>query len=703
MAVGDLIPYFVGNEVYVAGKKIYMVYHLPGYVRWRVDSIYNDSLSLVHSMAIGDVDTTNFGIELVLVHGGTNYQVSVWSLDFNVIDRFIVDGKAWRISSSWTPSIVNNPADVDVGDVLDVGPADEVVIASGWAGSSPTPSYLFWIDGQGNAYKYALPEPTSTQAECGVFVGNINKYCDRKQEFVLTGGNESGRVVLYQERFLDISVDSIYPDPHVFKAGQNATFFVEVKNHGNINVDSFSLDYVHKNQHKYDGSYTFSGVIYPSKKVTIPINIQYNFLGCDTVNFIADTTGDQNVGNNTRNFVFEVWSDSTLAASLFNSSYFPPAGWSVTREQNVDSVWGWYDTCIVVPYLEIPEGDNSNDTLSTKVLEGAGCAGYPFFYIEEGSSRLITNPFVITGNSRKRIVSGFYMLHSYSAFVEGFNDTIKVEVFDGANFIPKGFFTRELPQAAAPYCSWEKHEVVLGDYAHDVTLRVAFNAISGFGGYSYIDSFWIFATAPGPEFDFNVSSDVGKFRTTDNYWVRIKPKNSSYGIDSAFIYYQHNNGLKEYTKSLYDSVNSDVYYYFTLENPTPSQNHSISFYFEFYDDSPWKYANRYPETGEINYQILPISNELPTSFAFAVLKSNLSPEVFHLKYALPEPSSVDICVYSINGQKVATLVKGNKGAGYYDLKWNGKSDTGSKLPAGVYIVKMLTPKKTFSEKIIISR
>ena len=57
----------------------------------------------------------------------------------------------------------------------------------------------------------------------------------------------------------------------------------------------------------------------------------------------------------------------------------------------------------------------------------------------------------------------------------------------------------------------------------------------------------------------------------------------------------------------------------------------------------------------------------------------------------------------MTGQRVATLVKGVKDAGYYTVRWNGTDDRGSKVGSGVYIVKMVTPKKNFTERIILTK
>ena len=56
--------------------------------------------------------------------------------------------------------------------------------------------------------------------------------------------------------------------------------------------------------------------------------------------------------------------------------------------------------------------------------------------------------------------------------------------------------------------------------------------------------------------------------------------------------------------------------------------------------------------------------------------------ITRIRYGVPEDVDVNISVYNLLGQKVATLVNGNKKAGYYTVTWDG-----SKLSAGIYFIR----------------
>ena len=59
-----------------------------------------------------------------------------------------------------------------------------------------------------------------------------------------------------------------------------------------------------------------------------------------------------------------------------------------------------------------------------------------------------------------------------------------------------------------------------------------------------------------------------------------------------------------------------------------------------------------------------------------------------MPFTLPVPASVQLAVYNAMGQKVATLLDGmDRQAGRHVATWNGRSDAGEAMPAGVYFVR----------------
>jgi len=62
--------------------------------------------------------------------------------------------------------------------------------------------------------------------------------------------------------------------------------------------------------------------------------------------------------------------------------------------------------------------------------------------------------------------------------------------------------------------------------------------------------------------------------------------------------------------------------------------------------------------------------------------------------------NVLLAVYDVTGRRVRTLVDRALPAGSFEAVWNGDTDRGEQVAAGVYFVRLLTPGKTDSQKIV---
>jgi len=208
IAVGDVNPNLPGNEVYVAGTNLFRVYWNGS--EWDVQTIYSGFSDPAWSAMVGDVDAGRVGNELVLTHGRTanplSYQVSVWSWNVNNYE-----GRAWKWASS--TSEWYEKGDLYIGDVSDKEPVSEVIIVGGSTSATPI---LFWLDADGTGYYYPLPEPRYNTTEYGVCAGNINKYTNYREEFVITGG---GHVLYYHERYIDLALTSLDYEGYILKKG----------------------------------------------------------------------------------------------------------------------------------------------------------------------------------------------------------------------------------------------------------------------------------------------------------------------------------------------------------------------------------------------------------------------------------------------------------------------------------------------------
>ncbi len=72
-----------------------------------------------------------------------------------------------------------------------------------------------------------------------------------------------------------------------------------------------------------------------------------------------------------------------------------------------------------------------------------------------------------------------------------------------------------------------------------------------------------------------------------------------------------------------------------------------------------------------------------------------------ISYSLHETTSVNITIYNIMGQKVRVLVNEVKEAGTHSIQWNGKDNSGSYAPSGVYFYRMKTSTDSFINKMML--
>ena len=64
---------------------------------------------------------------------------------------------------------------------------------------------------------------------------------------------------------------------------------------------------------------------------------------------------------------------------------------------------------------------------------------------------------------------------------------------------------------------------------------------------------------------------------------------------------------------------------------------------------------------------------------------------------------IDLAVYILTGQKVATLAHGLREAGSYTLRWDGLNDDGRELASGVYLYRLGAWERIESRKLMLLR
>jgi FG-GAP repeat/FlgD Ig-like domain/FG-GAP-like repeat len=77
--------------------------------------------------------------------------------------------------------------------------------------------------------------------------------------------------------------------------------------------------------------------------------------------------------------------------------------------------------------------------------------------------------------------------------------------------------------------------------------------------------------------------------------------------------------------------------------------------------------------------------------------------VTELAYTLPEPRGVRLAVYDASGREVVVLADEFQDAGAHTTTWDGRTDAGRNLPAGVYFARLESGGRVEARKVVLAR
>jgi hypothetical protein len=72
-----------------------------------------------------------------------------------------------------------------------------------------------------------------------------------------------------------------------------------------------------------------------------------------------------------------------------------------------------------------------------------------------------------------------------------------------------------------------------------------------------------------------------------------------------------------------------------------------------------------------------------------------------IEYAVPEPRSLELCIYDAAGRRVAVLQSGVHAAGWHTVAWNGREDHGTSVPAGVYFCRLTAGGSAQTQRLVL--
>jgi len=110
-----------------------------------------------------------------------------------------------------------------------------------------------------------------------------------------------------------------------------------------------------------------------------------------------------------------------------------------------------------------------------------------------------------------------------------------------------------------------------------------------------------------------------------------------------------------------------------------------------------------PDVKEIEEHVPEDENDdsLPAVYSLSHAYPNPFNPNITIPFGLPEPARTRLVVYDLLGREVIRLVDERRGAGYYQVVWQGRDAAGREIPSGVYIARLVTPKYTKSIKMLM--
>ena len=107
----------------------------------------------------------------------------------------------------------------------------------------------------------------------------------------------------------------------------------------------------------------------------------------------------------------------------------------------------------------------------------------------------------------------------------------------------------------------------------------------------------------------------------------------------------------------------------------------------------------------------------PPATAVVERRQDATPEDFELRPGYPNPfnsatvipvalrarAQIDLAVFDLLGQRVATLAQGSRPAGLYTLTWDGRDNAGRALASGTYLVHLRAGEARQTRKLMLLR
>ncbi|GAG92861.1 unnamed protein product, partial [marine sediment metagenome] len=96
-----------------------------------------------------------------------------------------------------------------------------------------------------------------------------------------------------------------------------------------------------------------------------------------------------------------------------------------------------------------------------------------------------------------------------------------------------------------------------------------------------------------------------------------------------------------------------------------------------------------PGADDVPPSSIPITEITPSSdFVLAQNYPNPFTDITYIDYQIPDDAFVQLSVYNLMGQQIATLVSAHQSAGLYQVEWNGINQSNRHVPNGIYFYRL---------------
>ena len=94
-----------------------------------------------------------------------------------------------------------------------------------------------------------------------------------------------------------------------------------------------------------------------------------------------------------------------------------------------------------------------------------------------------------------------------------------------------------------------------------------------------------------------------------------------------------------------------------------------------------------------------LTNSSPSNETLSI--SSADPNA--ISFQLMQAQNVSANIYDATGRLVRTIANGKMSEGYHQIEWNNKYETGKAVPAGIYILQVVTNGRSETKKLSVMK